>query len=186
MKHDKFLTGQLLIAQPKMPEGHFSKSVILVAQHNDSGAWGVIINRIARTVKLKHIMEAAGIEFDGEEMAYIGGPVEPTRVQVVHTLDWSSSNTLKINDTLGITGDVSVLAAITRGEGPKLYRAGVGLSVWSAGQLEGEQSGVSPWTPEHRWLTTPTTVDLVLNGLGEEQWQAAIDASVRHRVSELF
>lgn len=180
------LTGQLLVSQPKHTEGHFSKSVILVAQHNDSGAWGVITNRIARTVKLKHIMEAAGIEFDGDEMAYIGGPVEPTRVQVVHTLDWSSSNTLKITDDIGITGDVSVLAAITKGEGPKLYRAGVGLSVWSAGQLDGEQSGVAPWTPDHQWLTTPATVDLVLNGIGEEQWQTAIDACVKHRISELF
>lgn len=186
MNSSKFLTGQLLISQPKSQDNHFSKSVILVAQHNDSGAWGVIINRMARTVKLSHIMEAAGIEFDGEEMAYIGGPVEPTRVQVVHSLDWSSANTLKITDDLGITGDVSVLAAITRGEGPKLYRAGVGLSVWSAGQLDGEQSGVAPWSPDHRWLTTPATVDLVLHGLGEEQWQAAIDASVRNRVSELF
>lgn len=183
MKH---LTGQLLVSQPKNTDGHFSKSVVLIAQHDHSGAWGVVINRLARTVKMQHIMEAAKIEYDKDDLAYIGGPVEPTRVQVVHTLDWSSANTLKITDEIGITGDVSVLAAISQNEGPKMYRAGVGLSVWSAGQLDGEQSGLSPWTPEHRWLTIPATIDLMFNNEGDEQWQAAIDATVRQRIAELF
>ena len=182
----EILTGQLLVAQPKNTEGHFSKSVILVAHHNYAGAWGVVVNRLARTVTMKNIMDAAGIEYTKDDMAYIGGPVEPTRVQVVHTLDWSSSNTLKVTDEIGITGDVSVLAAISQGQGPRHYRAGVGLAVWSAGQLDGEQSGQSPWTPEHRWLTTPATADLIFNDIGEEQWQSAIDATVRHRISTLF
>lgn len=186
MSNLKFLTGHLLISQPKNLDGHFSKSVILVAQHNETGAWGVVINRRAKTISLETIMSAAGIEYNKDSEAYIGGPVEPTRVQIVHSLDWSSSNTLKITDNIGITGDVSVLAAISQGEGPKLFRAGVGLAVWSAGQLEGEQSGKSPWTLEHRWLTTPATIDLIMNGVGEEQWQTAIDTSVRHRVAELF
>lgn len=186
MSSTEFLTGQLLISQPKNTDGHFAKSVILVAQHNYAGSWGVVVNRLARTVTMKNIMDAAGISYSKEDMAYIGGPVEPTRVQVVHTLDWSSPNTLKVTDEIGITGDVSVLAAISQNEGPKMYRAGVGLAVWSAGQLDGEQSGQAPWTPEHRWLTTPASAELIFNGVGEEQWQAAIDATVRHRISTLF
>lgn len=186
MSTTTFFNGQLLIAQPKNSDNNFAKSVVLVAQHNDAGAWGVIVNRLAKRITMKNIMEAAGIEYTSDDMAYIGGPVEPTRVQVVHTLDWSSANTLKITDEVGITGDISVLAAISQGQGPKHYRAGVGLAVWSAGQLDGEQSGKSPWTPEHRWLTTPATADLIFNNIGEEQWQSAIDATVRHRISTLF
>jgi putative transcriptional regulator len=135
---------------------------------------------------MQAIMSAAGIEYAGNETIYVGGPVEPTRVHVIHTLDWASSSTLKITNDLGITGDVSVLAAISQGQGPKLYRAGVGLAVWSAGQLEGEQSGIEPWTPAHRWLVADATVDLCLTGAGEEQWQRAIDHCVSQRVSSLF
>lgn len=180
------LTGQLLISQPKNQDRHFTKSVILVAQHNETGAWGVVVNKQARTVSLKDIMNAVGIDYSGDEVAYVGGPVEPTRVHVVHSLDWSSPGTLKISDDLGITGDITILTAISRGEGPRSFRAGVGLAVWSAGQLDGEQTGTTPWTPEHVWLTAPATSDLCLTGASDEQWQNAIEASVKQKISEFF
>lgn len=186
MNSNDFLPGQLLIAQPSNQDGHFSKSLVLVAQHSINGAWGVVVNKPAKTVNMTNIMSAAGIEYAGNEVVYTGGPVEPSRVQIIHTMDWFSSNTLKITDDIGITGDISILAAINAKEGPKLYRAGVGLAVWSAGQLEGEQSGLDPWTPAHRWLTTSATVELCLTGSGEEQWQRAIDACVNCKISTLF
>lgn len=186
MSTSTFLTGQLLIAQPKSQDRYFSRTIVLIAQHTDAGAWGVVINKPAKTVDMKDIMTAAGIEYSETETVYVGGPVEPTRIHVVHTLDWSSPSTLAITDEIGITGDVSVLSAISAGTGPRLYRAGVGLAVWSAGQLEGEQSGKTPWTDAHQWLTTPATVDLCLTGSGREQWQRAIDANVNQTISMLF
>ena len=186
MNNSNFLNGQILVSQPKNLDHHFSKSVVLMAQHSITGAWGVIVNKPARTVTMQNIMIAAGIEYQGPELVYLGGPVESTRVHVIHTLDWSSPSTLKITDKIGITGDVSILSAISQGEGPKLYRAGVGLAVWSAGQLDGEQSGLDPWTASHRWLTAPATVDLCLTGAGEEQWQRSIDRCVSHRIADLF
>jgi putative transcriptional regulator len=186
MSTTEYLTGKLLVAQPRNTDGHFAKTVVMVAQHSVSGAWGVVVNRPAKTVNMQNIMAAAGIEYASNEAIYVGGPVEPTRVHVVHSLDWSSSSTLKITDTLGITGDVSVLAAIAAGQGPALYRAGVGLAVWAAGQLEGEQSGLEPWTEKHKWLTTDASLELCLTGAGEEQWQRAIHECVNQRIATLF
>jgi putative transcriptional regulator len=186
MTTTEFLAGQILVSQPKNSDGHFAKSIVLIAQHSISGAWGVVVNRPALRVNMQAIMLAAGIEYSGNEVIYVGGPVEPTRVHVVHSMDWFSGSTLKITDEIGITGDVSVLAAISQGQGPKLYRAGVGLAVWSAGQLEGEQSGLEPWTASHKWLTTNASIDLCLTGAGEEQWQRCIDHCVSQRVSSLF
>ncbi len=186
MSNNEFLIGKLLVSQPKIQEGHFSKSVILVAQHNSSGAWGVIMNHAAKTVTMSNIMSAVGIDYDRDDSIYVGGPVEPTRAHIVHSLDWSSNTTLRVTKNIGITGDLSILSAIAAGEGPKMYRAGVGLSVWSAGQLEGEQSGIEPWTQNHRWLITDASLDLCLNGTGDEQWQRAINKCVSQRVSELF
>ena len=186
MSTTEFLTGKLLVAQPLHQEGHFAKSTVLVAQHSLSGAWGVVVNRAAKTVNMQAIMNAAGIESNSNETIYVGGPVEPTRVHVIHTLDWTSSSTLKITNDIGITGDVSVLAAIAAGQGPMLYRAGVGLAVWSAGQLEGEQSGLEPWSAKHQWLTTNASIELCLTGGGEEQWQRAINECVNERIASLF
>ena len=186
MSTTEFLTGKLLIAQPKNQEGHFAKTVVLVAQHSMNGAWGVVVNRTARSLTMSAIMKAAGIESSSDEPIYVGGPVEPTRVHVVHSLDWSSSGTLKITDEIGITGDISVLAAIAANEGPQFYKAGVGLAVWSPGQLDGEMSGKEPWTPKHQWLTVDSSISLCLTGNGDEQWQRAINACVNHRVAELL
>ena len=186
MSTTEFLAGKLLVAQPLHQEGHFSKTTVLIAQHSISGAWGVVVNKAAKTVNMQAIMAAAGIEFSGNDVIYIGGPVEPTRVHVIHTLDWFSPSTLRITNDIGITGDISVLAAISQGQGPKLYRAGVGLAVWSAGQLEGEQSGLEPWSSKHQWLTTDATIELCLTGSGEEQWQRAINECVNQRIATLF
>lgn len=186
MSDSEFLTGKLIVAPPRNQDGHFSRTSVLIAQHGLSGAWGVIVNRPAKTLSMQAIMAAAGIEYGGNETVYIGGPVEPTRVHVVHTLDWTSSSTLRITDEIGITGDISILAAISQGEGPKLYRAGIGLSVWSAGQLDGEMSGLEPWTPNHQWLQTSASIELCLTGSGDEQWQRAINHCVNQKISELF
>lgn len=186
MNNPEFLNGKLLISQPKVVVGPFARSVILLANHNITGAWGVIVNHPANSVKMSSIMSAVGIKSKNEELIYIGGPVEPTRVHVIHTLDWFSSTTLRITEEIGITGDLSVLAAISAGQGPALFRTGVGLSAWTAGQLEGEQSGEDPWTTDHRWLITPATIDLCLTGTGDAQWQRAIDRCVNERVSTLF
>lgn len=190
----KSLAGNILVAQPKSTNSHFQKSVILVAQHGPAGAWGVVVNKDAKQLSLQNVMLAAGIDYP-EKLAripgksgpvFLGGPVEQTRVHVVHSLDWFSSSTIEITPELGITGDVSILASIAADEGPEMWRIGVGLAAWSAGQLDGEQSGLSPWTPDHNWLTCPATTDLVLAGGGEEQWQRAIDACVNSKISELF
>jgi putative transcriptional regulator len=190
----KSLAGQLLIAQPRNIQGHFQKSAIILAQHGPGGAWGVVVNKEAPNVSIKNVMSAAGIDYPDRLMLipgkngpiYMGGPVEQTRVHVVHTMDWFASSTIQITDRLGITGEMSVLAAISQEEGPELYRIGVGLAAWSAGQLDGEQSGILPWTQDHQWLTTKATEDLVLTGSGDEQWQRCIEACVSNKVAELF
>ena len=73
MSTSEFLTGKLLVTQPCNNSGHFSKGVVLVAQHSLSGAWGVIVNRPAKTVNMQNIMAAAGIDYDGNETIYVGG-----------------------------------------------------------------------------------------------------------------
>jgi len=180
------LAGKILVAQPKNQSSHFAKSVILLAQHGINGAWGVMVNKEASSVDIKTVMSAAGIDYPGHASVYIGGPVEPTRVHIVHTMDWFSNSTLQIAPNLGITGDFSILSAISGNEGPLLWRAGIGLAAWSAGQLDGEQSGIAPWMPDHRWLTADATEEICLSGTGEEQWQRAISHCVNQKISTLF
>jgi putative transcriptional regulator len=180
------LTGHILAMPPRgSNDSIFEKSVVLIAQHKNDGAWGLIVNKINTKITLDKIMESAGInDYLYTDTVYTGGPVEQQRVHILHTLDWRGMTTIPITSEIGVTGDISVLAAISRGEGPRLFRTYVGLSAWSSGQLEGEYKGLPPWNTKHSWLDAPATIDSVFNLKGDDQWEQAIDIIATAKVSD--
>lgn len=167
--------GHILIAQPRAVSSFFNKSCVLVVDHNDVSAWGLMINRPVVHIErgLSKIMQQVGVEsvHDFEDPIYIGGPVESSRIRVVHSTDWVSSSSISVCQHIAVTGDISVLAAIAQGVGPQYYRACMGSCSWVGQQLEGEQSGQSPWTPQHRWLTVPANQATVFQHHADQQWQ---------------
>jgi putative transcriptional regulator len=182
--------GKLLIAQPKCIGSFFNEGVLLCVKHGDNGAWGVIINRQLPDPEcnLHDILNSVGMEHDGSVNAplYVGGPVERSRVCVVHTSDWSSASTQEIIPGVNITTDISVLAAISGGCGPEQYRIICGLSAWGPGQLEGEMKGEHPWTQQHQWLSIPATVENIFDSSDSDQWRTCISQAIDLEVKEWF
>lgn len=170
--------GHLLIAQPRCVSNFFSRSTVLIARHSQDGAWGVIVNRVFSRLEsgLTRVCAGMGVELDPDldQPIWVGGPVETNRIHVVHTMDWHSQSTLAITADLGITSDLSVITAIAGREGPQQFRVCIGMCGWSAGQLEGEMSGMPPWLPEHRWLWAPATEHNVFDFSEVSQWQHGI------------
>ena len=80
------LKGQLLIATPQLLAPIFTRSVILMLEHNEEGAMGVILNQPINTT----ITDLAGKIFeDGFEWdkpLSLGGPV-PGPLMVLHTFE---------------------------------------------------------------------------------------------------
>jgi putative transcriptional regulator len=183
MKGNKSLSGRIIVAHPKLEEPYFSKGVIILSKHSNSGAWGLMVNKPAPKTTIDQIMQSVGIMCNRQDKIYIGGPVDTHRVYVLHTLDWRSSTTMKITDDIGISNDVSILSAIATGEGPALFRACVGNCQWAPGQLDGEMSGEMPWHQNTSWLDTPATIESVFNLTEEEQWQRAIELVAHDKVS---
>jgi putative transcriptional regulator len=180
------LTGHIIIPQPKSRDSYFSKSVVLVAGHTSNGAWGLMVNKPTKTLALENIMTTIGIESNKQDKVFLGGPIETHRVHVVHSLDWSSLSTICINKDIGITNDVSVMAAIQEGVGPALYRTCLGLTVWAPGQLDSEYWGESPWKQEDRWLDAPASIESVFNLNNDEQWERCIEIVAKNKVSTWF
>ena len=42
---DSPLKGRLLVATPPLVDGNFDRTVVLILEHNDDGALGVVLNR---------------------------------------------------------------------------------------------------------------------------------------------
>ena len=106
------LTHHFLIAMPAMADPNFARTLTYIAEHNDQGALGIIVNR-PLDMTLATLFERVDlplhvVEFAGQPV-YYGGPVQTDRGFVLHrpTGDWHS--TLAVNDEIGITSSRDIL-----------------------------------------------------------------------------
>ncbi len=76
------LKGHLLVAGPGLHDPNFRRTVILVGEHGDEGALGVVLNRMSDSRVDDALPELAGL-VDGAEAVHVGGPVQPSAIVVL-------------------------------------------------------------------------------------------------------
>lgn len=70
------LVGQLLIAIPELPDSNFFRSVVLMLQHSEDGASGVVLNRPSN-ITVATVWDQISTEVcNSEQTVNVGGPVE--------------------------------------------------------------------------------------------------------------
>ena len=123
------VSGKLLVASPSMRD-YFHRTVILVVEHSDQGAFGLVLNRPSETTVGDASPELA--ELIGEDhVIHVGGPVQPNAVTAVGDhLDPSAATKL-------IVGSVGM---VDLDDPPELnrLRVYVGYAGWGEAQLDGE------------------------------------------------
>jgi putative transcriptional regulator len=139
------LRGKLLIASPALVDPNFARTVVLITEHNDEGAMGVVLNRPSETSVDEVAPELAGVVID-DEPVFIGGPVQPQALVVLAEFaDLDAAAWL-------VVADVGFVAAQTEGDrleqAVRRGRVYAGYSGWGAGQLEGELA-------EEAWIVEP-------------------------------
>ncbi len=70
------LSGQLLLATPRLRDPNFIRSVILLLQCDDDGAIGVVLNRPS-TLAVAEVLPTWGLAVTEPRVVYSGGPVSP-------------------------------------------------------------------------------------------------------------
>ena len=148
--------GVLLVAGPSLADPNFSRSVVLVLQHGDSGTIGVVLNRVTSIVPATVFPELEPALGAYTGTLYRGGPVGPTRlVFLVRGLAAATVDGPEIVDKVFLSGDPEALGEITRlAGGPDELRMFAGHAEWTAGQLEGEVRNGA-------WQVVAGTADLV-------------------------
>jgi putative transcriptional regulator len=124
-----YCAGKLLIASPSMPD-YFNRTVILVVEHNEHGAFGLVLNRASETTVGEASPELA--ELIGEEhLLHVGGPVQPNAVTAIGEYSDPGEASKLIVGSVGM---------VDLDEPPELHRLRVfaGYAGWSAGQLDDE------------------------------------------------
>ncbi len=146
MSQETSLVGQFLIAMPGMDDERFKKSVVLITSYSDEGAKGLIINKPTDILSYKEIIEKNSQDIDLDEInfnkdigVFYGGPVDLERVIILHSNDYSMSETKKISNTnCSITGSKKILPLLLDSKLPSKSKLFIGCSEWQSGQLESE------------------------------------------------
>jgi putative transcriptional regulator len=166
------LADHFLIAMPALADPNFARGVTLICQHDETGAMGLVINRLSNFTlgdvlrQLDLATEIAGL---AEQPVLLGGPVQPDRGFVLHDDPREWGSTLRFGNGLAISTSRDILEAMARGEGPMHALLALGYAGWTAGQLESEIG-------ENAWLTVPADQAIIFNTPLEGRWQAAARA----------
>lgn len=130
------LTGRLLVATPLIDEGVFHRSVILVLQHGDDGAQGVVLNK-PLTAEVDAILPGWGDHVSEPATLFQGGPVQlDSALGLVATSATAVSSVQELWPGVGLV-DLDAVPALVASQ-VEAVRVFVGYAGWSPGQLEGE------------------------------------------------
>jgi len=161
--------GELLVASPEMREP-FDHAVVLMAQHNRDGAFGIVINHPAGRRPIAEVLKAMGSDSSGvanDVLMFLGGPVSPEIAFVLHSTDYHRPDTIDIDGRVALTDAAEVLRDIGLAKGPNKSLVVFGYAGWAPSQLDDEiKSGA--------WTTVPENPALVFDDDRAKVWADAL------------
>ena len=167
------LAGRLLVAAPRMRDPMFTRTVIFLVSHDDSGAVGLIVNRpILVETASKVLQRMPGGDGPGkggrEVRIQYGGPVQPRYWSFIHSNDYTGSGTVAVTGQISLTRNRDVLHALANGKGPARGFLAVGYAGWGPGQLEKE-------IRRKDWVIIPPDEEIVFDEDTQTKWRRAMD-----------
>ncbi|HZR97039.1 MAG TPA: YqgE/AlgH family protein [Gaiellaceae bacterium] len=153
------LQGQLLIASPSLLDPNFRRTVVLVTEHNDEGAAGLVLNRPSPAAVVELVPQLEPLADDGEQV-WFGGPVQPNGVLVLGEFVDPDDAAVPLFGALGFPSleEPEEVAAVTTRR-----RVFAGYAGWGAGQLEDELE-------RDDWFLEPAQPDDAFTDAPDELW----------------
>ena len=161
-KEHKSLKGQLLLDSGNLHGSWFSRTVVLICQHDEEGAFGLVLNRDSGK-KVGDALVADLPDTLKELSLFVGGPVQPTAMSFLHTDAFLPDANVLPNLSLGHSLD----ELIELGESfspTRQIRLFAGYAGWSPGQLDDEMR-------RKAWLTWPASITLVFTTPPQDLWR---------------
>lgn len=154
------LAGKLLLANGSLFGDVFRQTVVLMADHDDEGALGFVLNRPTPMVVDR---DDSSVSLDIlDEAVFSGGPVQQGLLSVIAEFHAPEYASRLIFDSVGFLDlEASVPTAVRRA------RVFAGYSGWGPGQLEGE-------IEEGSWVITEASADLVFDVEPDDLWREAL------------
>jgi putative transcriptional regulator len=156
------LRGHLLVAAPTLVDPNFARAVVLIAEHTDEGALGVVLNRPSEATIGEVVPDLSSL-VDADETIFSGGPVQPGGVLVLAEFADPEDAALPVDGDLGFVALEADVDEISAGRA----RAFAGPAGWGAGQLDAELG-------EESWFVAPFEREDAFSDEPEELWRTAL------------
>jgi putative transcriptional regulator len=154
------LKGSLLIAGADLFDPNFRRTVVLVTEHDDDGAIGLVLNRPADTTVAEAVPGLSPLVDDAAPV-FVGGPVDQRSLLVLAEFDDPDESAGTVFDDVGfVRGDADIVLAAG---GTRRARVFAGYAGWSAGQLDDELA-------EDGWIISPATREDIFGDADGELW----------------
>jgi putative transcriptional regulator len=155
-----FLEGHLLVASPAMSDPNFARTVVAIANHDEDGALGIVLNRPSDTEVVEAVPELEGV-VDGDEVVFVGGPVQPASIVVLAEFEDPTEAAYLVVDAVGLVSDRTGLDRL--GVATARRRVYAGYTGWGPGQLEAELE-------RDDWIVEPAQAQDVFAEKPAELW----------------
>ena len=159
------LKGKLLLDGGSLAGSFFSRTVVLVCQHDAEGAFGLVLNRPTDKTIGELLVEDLPEKLQEQDL-WIGGPVQSSALSYLHSDDFlPEANVLpnlNLNHSIEDLSDLGGSFSITQ-----KVRVFAGYSGWGAGQLEDEMK-------RKAWITYPANIDHVFAVEPVKLWRSVM------------
>jgi putative transcriptional regulator len=155
---------------PHLLDPNFARSVVLMVHHDETGAFGVVLNRPTE-LSAPNLCATLDIEWHGdpEHAVAWGGPVQPQTGWVLfEDRDGRvpSEQVKEIGAGVCFAGSIEVLRQVAT-DPPERLRLLLGYAGWGPGQLESELA-------EGAWLIAPVSGKVVFDVDAGGMWEHVV------------
>lgn len=160
-------SGDVLISEPFLNDDNFSRSVVLITEHNNKGSFGLVLNKPIK-MNLSELLTG----FEGVFIQlFNGGPVEHNTLHFIHSLGMQVPGTKPLSEKLFWGGDFDYLRLLVQKKqlDPLQIKFFIGYSGWIENQLEEEVSLNS-------WVVTSLKAEDIFNLPPEGMWNYCLES----------
>ena len=167
--NQRYGKGFFLIANPVLPDPNFSRTVVLLCNHNEEGSFGLVVNRSTKLSSSEVFRGNQPLLKSWENKVFMGGPVSQSQVfYLCHASEpLPEMEPVCEGVQLGMNWDALELVLSHLKNPEHDIRFYLGYSGWAPGQLEGEMEQKS-------WLTCEAKGHFVFNEREDNIWPGAV------------
>jgi len=128
--------GIFLVASPELQSPHFGETVVLLVEHDKTGALGLVVNRVSKFTLNEAMPDLNWLEALARPL-FVGGPVQPELITVLFRSQSALPGSEFVVADIHISASEEMLRSLLARK-DAAFVVYAGYAGWGPGQLEAE------------------------------------------------